>query len=113
VRGKQLMMSITYSNTRSRDGFRSRKRIEHPANRAILDWRSVVAVTGLAGGVLVVVVGSVLTAISWFVGAGSYVQTLGTVLLFMTIPWLVIGAHCLDLTEEKNERAKQRRFECI
>ena len=73
------------------------------------DWSSLGAIAGLAGGLVAVLFGSVLTAISWLTGTGSHVQTLGTVLLFLTIPLLVFGAQCLDLIERKKERAKEAR----
>ena len=68
------------------------------------------AAFGFCGGVSAGVLGSILTAIAWFTGAvwhGHAVQRLGTILLFLTIPLLVFGAHCLDLLETQDER-KQR-----
>ena len=61
------------------------------------------AVLGLFGGIIAPLVGSVLTAIAWFIGDwhGFHLQRLGTVLLFMTIPLLLFGAHCLDLSDKE------------
>ena len=76
------------------------------------DWCSFGAIAGLAGGIIVALIGSVLTAITWFSGTGagiSYIHILGTILLFMTIPLLIIGAHCLDLTERQAEKARNAR----
>lgn len=58
------------------------------------------AVIGLFLGIMSPLVGSVFTVISWFTGPhwhGFSVQRYGTVLLFLTIPFLLLGAHCLDL----------------
>ena len=65
------------------------------------DIRTLGALTGLAGGTLAALLGSTLTAVSWFAEVDSIVKTLGTVLLVFTIPLLICGAHCLDLMETK------------
>ncbi|HJT65523.1 MAG TPA: hypothetical protein VJ749_03665 [Pyrinomonadaceae bacterium] len=68
------------------------------------------AAFGFCGGVFAGACGSLLTAVAWFTGAvwhGHSVQRFGTILLFLTIPLLVLGAHCLDLLETHEER-KQR-----
>ena len=60
------------------------------------------AIIGLSGGLIAALSGSLLTAISWFTAAesgSSLVRALGTSLLFVTIPLLIFGAHCLDLRE--------------
>jgi hypothetical protein len=63
------------------------------------------AVFGLLGGLISPLIGSILTAISWISGPtwhGFAVQRVGTVLLFLTIPLLLFGAHCLDRSEKKD-----------
>ena len=68
------------------------------------------AAFGFCGGVVAGGLGCILTALAWFTGAvwhGHPVQRLGTILLFMTIPLFVLGAHCLDLLETEHE-GKQR-----
>jgi hypothetical protein len=65
------------------------------------------AAFGFCGGVCAGVCGSLLTAVAWFTGAvwhGHSVQRFGTVLLFLTIPLLIFGAHCLDLLETDGAR---------
>jgi hypothetical protein len=67
------------------------------------------AVLGLFGGIIAPVFGSVFTAIGWISGPtwhGFAVQRIGTVLLFLTIPLLLFGAHCLDLSDREAKRAK-------
>lgn len=67
-------------------------------------WRTAGAVFGLCGGFIAPLIGSILTAISWFTGPewhGFFLQRDGTVLLFLTIPLLMFGAHCLDLMDKQ------------
>jgi hypothetical protein len=75
-------------------------------------WRSGGAVCGLSFGIICPLIGSVLTAIAWFTGPewhGFFIQRYGTVLLFLTIPLLVFGAHCMDLMDKKDESASKPR----
>jgi hypothetical protein len=76
------------------------------------NWTSAGAAFGLCFGILSPFIGSILTAISWFTGPhwhGFFIQRYGTVLLFLTIPLLIFGAHCLDLMDKQDEAAKSRR----
>ncbi len=60
------------------------------------------AICGLCGGIGAAVLGSIITAVAWFTGPewhGHLLQRDGTVLLFLTIPLLIFGAHCLDLID--------------
>ena len=75
-------------------------------------WRATGAVFGLSCGIISPLIGSVLTAISWFTGPewhGFFIQRYGTVLLFLTIPLLIFGAHCLDLMDKQDEGASKSR----
>jgi hypothetical protein len=68
------------------------------------DWRAFCAVSGLAGGLVTVLVGCVLTATSWVSGTtaiGLSLHSVGAILLIMTIPLFACGAHFLDLWERK------------
>jgi hypothetical protein len=68
------------------------------------------AACGLFGGLLVALTGSVLTAISWFTGPswhGFALQRTGTALLLTMIPLLLLGAHCLDMSDKKSEAEKK------
>lgn len=69
-------------------------------------WQSFGALIGVLGGIVTALIGSVFTAISWIMGAvgnGAYMQTLGTDFLLLTIPLLVLGAHCLDVVEKRTK----------
>ena len=75
-------------------------------------WRASGAVFGLSFGIISPLIGSILTAIAWFTGPewhGFFIQRYGTVLLFLTIPLLVFGAHCLDLMDKQDEGANEHR----
>jgi len=64
------------------------------------------AACGLCGGIGVALLGSFITAVAWFIGPewhGHLLQRDGTILLFLTIPLLTFGAHCLDLIDKKTQ----------
>ena len=74
------------------------------------------AVAGLAGSVLAGLLGALFTAASWFVtneGARQWLSTAGTVLLFLTIPLLILGGYCMDWMEKDKPRcySKVARYE--
>lgn len=74
-------------------------------------WRTGGAVCGLGGGIIAPLAGSILTAMAWFTGPvwhGLALQRNGTVLLFLTIPLLLLGAHCLDLMDRQTKARKSR-----
>lgn len=66
------------------------------------------AVLGLGGGLIAPILGSIITVISWFVDPawhGISLHGSGTTLFALTLPLLILGAHCLDLLDkEKNRR---------
>jgi Ca2+/Na+ antiporter len=75
-------------------------------------WKSCGAVVGFCGGIIASLLGLVVTAIAWFTGAewqGVHLQRDGTILLFLTIPLLIFGAHCLDLIDKQDEKASKPR----
>jgi hypothetical protein len=84
--------------------------------RALEQAQVMGAAGGLFGGVGSGVFGGVFMAASWFVtnaGARQWLSTTGSVLLFLTIPLLIIGGYCLDwLEKDKPQRAyKVVRYE--
>ena len=75
-------------------------------------WTSGGAFCGLCLGIICPLLGSILTAIAWFTGPhwhGFSVQRYGTVLLFLTIPLLIFGGHCLDLMDKQDEEGRKPR----
>lgn len=88
---------------------RSRSLIERMRN-AGWTWAVAGAAFGLFFGVISPIIGAAFTAISWFSGPqwhGFSVQRYGTVLLFLTIPFLALGAHCLDLLDKRDNESKE------
>lgn len=76
-------------------------------------WRTGGAVCGLGCGIISPVIGSVLTAIAWLTGPewhGLSLHHYGTVLLFLTIPLLIFGAHCLDLMDTQRGKARKSPY---
>ena len=69
-------------------------------------WKSTGACVGMLGGVIAPLVGLALTVIAWFIGDwhGFHLGRDGAVLLFLTIPLLIFGGHCLDLLEKDERR---------
>ena len=71
-------------------------------------WKIRGVVFGLCGGLLAPIVGSILTVISWFddiAWHGLSMRNVGTALFALSIPSLILGAHCLDLLEKEKARA--------
>ncbi|HEY7184529.1 MAG TPA: hypothetical protein VIC84_24035 [Blastocatellia bacterium] len=84
--------------------------------RALEQAQVLGVVAGLVGGVSAGMFGLVLTAASWFVaneGARSWLSTTGAILLFLTIPLLIIGGFCMDWLEKDNPKRdpKGARYE--
>jgi hypothetical protein len=76
--------------------------------------RAAGAATGLGGGILAAAVGALLSAASWVRGdaaGGLSLHGVAGVLLLSTIPLLILGAHCLDLLEERAEESGQAAHE--
>ena len=107
-------MTTTYGELKKGMADQPRARLDAQAGQQGWDWRILGAIVGLSGGIITALAGSLLTASTWFTGTGgigSYVQTLGTILLFMTIPLLIFGAHCLDLKERRKDRERRSRLD--
>lgn len=59
------------------------------------------AICLLVGGVVAALLGSLLTAIAWIVGASIHplIPWLGTAFLILTIPLLILAGCCMDWAE--------------
>jgi len=67
-------------------------------------WQSVCAGLGLAGGLIAPALGATADVITWFVrsqSVNSYLHLTSIVLCSLTVPLLILGAHCLDSLESK------------
>jgi hypothetical protein len=73
------------------------------AARALKQAQVIGAVAGLFGGVIAGLFGAIFTAASWFVinaDARQLLSTMGTILLFLTIPLMIFGGYCMDWMEK-------------
>lgn len=67
-------------------------------------------VFGLCGGFIALIVGSLVTLVSWFIDPkwhGIWLHQTGTFLFVVSLPLLILGAHCLDLLDKEQESAEE------
>ena len=100
-----------------------RRKAQAVAKKPRVAWRRAIeqaqvacAAAGLFGGVASAMFGAVFTGASWFVaneGARRWLSTTGAVLLFLTIPLLIVGGFCMDWLEKDNPKhdPKGARYE--
>lgn len=78
-------------------------------------WETAGAVGCFAGGIGAGLLGSLLTASTWILGAEvhPWIRGLGTALLILTIPLLILAGYCMDWAEraQKNLRPRTPRNE--
>ena len=76
----------------------------------VWSWEAAGAVCCFTGGIGAALVGSVLTAASWILGAQlhPWLHGLGAVLLIVTIPLLIFAGYCLDWEERGSQGASAR-----
>src|SRR5262245_28122224 len=82
---------------------RADKKLTAANSRGFESAQTFGAMVGLMGVVLSALFGSLFTLVSWFSAnedARRSLSTLGTTLLFLTIPLLLLGGYCLDLLEK-------------
>ena len=93
------MNTFTFARQKAQAGAKPRLIL----GRALEQARVAGIAAGLFGGVASGVFGSVFTTAGWFAaneGARQWLSTTGTVLLFLTIPLLIIGGYCMDWFEK-------------
>jgi len=76
-------------------------------------WKNGTAAFGLAAGFIAPILGSIVTVISWFrdpVWHHFYLHQAGTTLFVLTLPLLIIGAHCLDLLDNDKKQAIEKGY---
>jgi hypothetical protein len=78
---------------------------------AVWSWEAISAFCCFTGGIGAALLGSVLTAASWILGAHlhAWLHGLGTAFLIVTIPLLIFSGYCLDWAERnQNNSATQK-----
>ena len=75
---------------------------------AVWSWEVTGAVCCFAGGIGAALLGSVLTASTWILGAEAHpwVRGLGTALLILTIPLLIFAGYCMDWAEWEPKKSQ-------
>jgi hypothetical protein len=100
-KGKNVI-SLTLKDIGMQSGSKERAaRAVRP--RIMTKFISVAAIIGLFGGGAAAMFGSILTGASWFAvndGLRRSLSMTGSILLFMTIPLIALGACCLDWLEK-------------
>jgi hypothetical protein len=82
--------------------------------RAVWSWEATGALFSFVGGIGAALLGSVLTAITWVLGAQlhPWLRGSGTALLIITIPLLIFSGYCMDWMErDRSHPAKGRAGE--
>ena len=97
------MNALTFVHQNSQTGMKPSE-----TGRGLLAKVQVVgSVIGLAGSLIVALSGSLLIVAGWLVandGARHWLSTAGSVLLFLTIPLIILAAFCLDWMEKDEPR---------
>ncbi|HXL82056.1 MAG TPA: hypothetical protein VN951_14355 [Pyrinomonadaceae bacterium] len=77
----------------------------------VLSWEAVGAVCCFGGGIGAALLGSILTAATWIVGAPlhPWLHGLGTALLIVTIPLLIFSGYCLDWAERDQKKSATQK----
>jgi len=74
--------------------------------RDLRTWQAYGAVLGVGGGILTAFFGTMLMAGASILGnesGGFPSHGIGTLLLFLAVPLLIFGGHCLDLLERSSK----------
>ncbi len=70
-------------------------------------WQAVLAVLGLAGGLIAPILGATADVVTWFVhsqSVNSYLHAASIVFCALTMPLLILGAFCLDALKAKTAK---------
>ena len=75
-------------------------------------WEATAAVFCFVAGIAAGILGSGLTALAWIVGGplNHWVHAVGTALLVVTIPLLILAGYCMDWMECKLNTTRQKAF---
>jgi hypothetical protein len=78
---------------------------------AVWSWEATGALFCFAGGIGAAVLGSLLTASTWILGAAQHpwLHGLGTALLIVTIPLLIFSGYCLDWAERDQKKSATQK----
>jgi hypothetical protein len=79
--------------------------------QAVWSWEAAAAVCCFTSGIGAAVLGSLLTASTWILGAAlhPWLHGLGTALLIVTIPLLIFSGYCLDWAERDQKKSATQK----
>lgn len=69
-----------------------------------MNWWGLTAFIGFAGGILSSVIGLLMSGIGHIAGANEIDSKIGTILVFLSFPLMMLGAHALDKRAETREK---------
>ena len=74
---------------------------------AVWSWEATTAFCCFTGGIGAALLGSVLTATTWILGAQlhPWLHGFGTAFLIVTIPLLILSGYCLDWAERNQYKS--------
>ena len=74
-----------------------------------ISWGAVSAFCCFSGGLVAALIGSILTAGTWIWGAAPHplMRGIGTTLLILTIPLLILAGHCMDWMEREQKQSRR------
>jgi uncharacterized membrane protein len=78
---------------------------------AVWSWEATTAFCCFTGGIAAALLGSILTATTWILGAQlhPWLHGLGTALLIVTIPLLIFSGYCLDWAERNQDKSTAQK----
>jgi hypothetical protein len=79
--------------------------------RGVWTWQATTGVCGVVGGILAGLIGLLMLAVAWLTGhqtGGLSLYRIGNALLLSTIPLVMLGAHCLDLSDRREAKRRRR-----
>jgi len=86
--------------------------MNNQTKRARRNWEATGAFCCFTGGIGAALIGSILTATTWILGAQlhPWLHGLGTALLIVTIPLLILSGYCLDWMERNatSQRSQEK-----
>lgn len=107
-----LIVQTMVSTNTLRQDFASPRSAISEVLHGTWNWKSGAAAFGLGAGFIAPVCASIATVVSWFTDPVWHHVSLhqaGTTLFFVTLPLLILGAHCLDLIDRDKKLASQRK----
>lgn len=81
------------------------------AKQPLITLAGLSALSCFGGGIATALLGSLFTASTWIWGAAThpFLRNIGTALLILTIPLLILAGHCMDWMEREQKKGREKR----